>query len=110
MKPPPTPEQLQFASNLQLTLAQRARELCCNICRHCEAANWCPFCARILAALREVERNNREIVAQWMMANGFATGHGETIQDLLAELKWQVDLMSQGDKFGIVAIPGKRGD
>ena len=30
-------------------------------------------------------------VADWMMANGYATGHGETMEDLLAELKWQIE-------------------
>lgn len=35
-------------------------------------------------------RLNREIVASWMMERGFATGHGDTIQDLLGELGVQV--------------------
>jgi len=35
-----------------------------------------------------VERDRcRELVAAWMIANSFATGHGDTIEDLLAELK-----------------------
>ena len=29
-------------------------------------------------------------LADWMMANGYATGHGETMDDLLDELKWQI--------------------
>lgn len=33
----------------------------------------------------------RETVAKWMIANRFATGHGDTLEDLLAELKWQVE-------------------
>ena len=33
----------------------------------------------------------REKVAQWMLANGYATGHGEKITDLLEELKWQIE-------------------
>lgn len=33
---------------------------------------------------------DREIVASWMLKNGFATGHGDTIHDLLSELEWQV--------------------
>lgn len=33
------------------------------------------------------ERNK---VAQWMMAQGYATGHGDTTEDLLKELEWQV--------------------
>ena len=32
----------------------------------------------------------REKVAQWMMRRGYATGHGDTIEDLLAELDWQI--------------------
>ena len=32
----------------------------------------------------------KEQLAAWMIANGFATGHGETTADLLAELTWQV--------------------
>ena len=33
------------------------------------------------------ERNK---VAQWMMARSYATGHGDTVEDLLKELDWQV--------------------
>jgi len=29
-------------------------------------------------------------LADWMSANGFATGHGDSTDDLLAELTWQV--------------------
>ena len=32
----------------------------------------------------------REKVAAWMMQCGYATGHGDTIEDLLVELEWQV--------------------
>jgi hypothetical protein len=28
--------------------------------------------------------------AQWMIDRSYATGHGETIEDLLKELEWQV--------------------
>ena len=31
-----------------------------------------------------------EKVAKWMMDKGYATGHGDTIEDLLKELEWQV--------------------
>ncbi len=31
-----------------------------------------------------------EKVAQWMMQHGYATGHGDTIEDLLTELDWQI--------------------
>ena len=33
----------------------------------------------------------RESVAAWMIRQGFATGHGDTLADLLSELAWQID-------------------
>ena len=33
---------------------------------------------------------DKEKVAKWMMSHGYATGHGDTIEDLLKELEWQV--------------------
>lgn len=38
-----------------------------------------------LVALRE-----REVVANWIMDKGFATGHGDAIVDLLDQLEWQI--------------------
>jgi chemotaxis response regulator CheB len=32
----------------------------------------------------------REKVAKWMVKHGYATGHGDTIEDLLAQLDWQI--------------------
>lgn len=32
----------------------------------------------------------REKVAAWMIRSGYATGHGDTIEDLLNELDWQI--------------------
>lgn len=29
-------------------------------------------------------------IANWMMARGYATGHGDSVADLLTELEWQV--------------------
>jgi hypothetical protein len=29
-------------------------------------------------------------IAEWMMKHGYATGHGESVIDLLEELVWQV--------------------
>lgn len=29
-------------------------------------------------------------VAKWMMTKGYATGHGDSIGDLLEELEWQI--------------------
>ena len=32
----------------------------------------------------------REKVARWQIGSGYTTGHGDTIEDLLVELEWQV--------------------
>ncbi len=37
----------------------------------------------------------RELLAEWMIDNSFATGHGDTIEDLLAELSWQVKKLNE---------------
>ncbi len=29
-------------------------------------------------------------LAKWMIANSYATGHGDTVEDLARELRWQV--------------------
>jgi hypothetical protein len=34
--------------------------------------------------------SDKEILAQWMMQHGYATGHGDTMEDLLAELDIQI--------------------
>ena len=39
----------------------------------------------VLAAAAE-----REKVAAWMRSKSYATGHGDTVEDLLKELEWQV--------------------
>lgn len=33
---------------------------------------------------------HKKRLACWMILNGFATGHGDTFEDLLKELTWQV--------------------
>ena len=45
------------------------------------------FEAGVLPAAIAAER---EKVAAWMNQHGYATGHGETTEDLLAELEWQI--------------------
>ena len=32
----------------------------------------------------------RQKVANWMIQRSYATGHGDTVEDLLKELEWQV--------------------
>jgi len=36
-----------------------------------------------------------EQLAQWMIAHSFATGHGDTFEDLLKELAWQIEELRQ---------------
>ena len=41
--------------------------------------------------LHAVEAIQREKVVRWMMQHGYATGHGDSIEELLFELKWQIN-------------------
>ena len=43
---------------------------------------------RFAALVADAERNK---LAAWMMRQGFATGHGDTTEDLLKELDWQIE-------------------
>ena len=45
------------------------------------------FAAIVAATEREAER---EVVAHWMRSMGYATGHGDTIEDLLDHLGTQI--------------------
>jgi hypothetical protein len=38
-----------------------------------------------------VAATEREKLAAWMMRQGYATGHGDTVEDLLKELEWQIE-------------------
>lgn len=40
--------------------------------------------------MRQQIAAERNKLAHWMMAQGYATGHGDTVEDLLKELEWQV--------------------
>ena len=42
---------------------------------------------RFAALVAAVERNK---LAAWMIERGYATGHGDTTEDLLRELEWQI--------------------
>ena len=52
----------------------------------------------------------REKVAQWMIQRSYATGHGDTTEDLLSELEWQVResereaILKQADSLGWVSV------
>ena len=34
--------------------------------------------------------SDKEKLAQWMIRSGYATGHGDSVEDLLQELEWQI--------------------
>ena len=43
---------------------------------------------RFAALVAAAERNK---LAAWMIERGYATGHGDTVEDLLKELDWQIE-------------------
>ena len=43
---------------------------------------------RFAALVAAAERNK---LAAWMIKHSFATGHGDTVEDLLKELEWQIE-------------------
>ena len=47
----------------------------------------CRTASRFAALVAAAER---EKVARWHIGSGYTTGHGDTIEDLLVELEWQV--------------------
>lgn len=61
----------------------------------CNSGIGCDACRAIyeahIIARDRATRTSREVVARFMRDNGFATGHGDSIYDLLRELEWQVN-------------------
>mgnify|MGYP003334907477 CR=1 FL=1 len=54
--------------------------------------HWMPiigleYLERFAKLVAQAERNK---VAQWMIQRSYATGHGDSVEDLLKELEWQV--------------------
>ena len=48
------------------------------------------YTALALAIWNKAIETEREKVATWMTRQGYATGHGDSIEDLLKELEWQI--------------------
>ena len=46
--------------------------------------------SRIDKLIADAVAAEREKLAAWMMRQGYATGHGDTVEDLLRELDWQI--------------------
>lgn len=56
-----------------------------------EAAFHTPVMEGELMRFAELVANaERDKVAAWMIDRGYATGHGDTTEDLLKELEWQI--------------------
>ena len=51
-------------------------------------------------------KDKREKVTQWMIQRSYATGHGDTTEDLLAELEWQV---REAERNNMVATAAELG-
>jgi len=49
------------------------------------------YTALALAIWNKAIETEREKVVHWMMLKGYATGHGDSIEDLLTALKWQIE-------------------
>ena len=58
---------------------------------------------RFAALVAAAERNK---LAAWMIERGYATGHGDTIEDLLQELDWQIREQEREACIDIVAMHG----
>ena len=69
------------------------------------------YCAEAQAALARAEAAAREAVAAWMIEHAFATGHGDTLTDLLAELSWQIaEIKRDAIKWRDTPIPVPPGE
>ena len=73
------------------------------------------FLERFAALIAAAER---EKVAAWMRSKSYATGHGDTTEDLLKELEWQVAerereacaKVCEGEQFELTQdVAGKNG-
>ena len=51
---------------------------------------WTCWEGQLEAFVKLVAAKEREKVARWQIGSGYTTGHGDTIEDLLVELEWQV--------------------
>jgi hypothetical protein len=52
---------------------------------------WAKAIADLKEEIERLKNADKEKLAAWMMKNGFATGHGDSIEDLLSELEWQIE-------------------
>ena len=62
---------------------------------------------RFAALVADAER---EKLAAWMMRQGYATGHGDTVEDLLKELEWQIEERIRNEREAIAQSLDKQAD
>ena len=56
---------------------------------------------RFAALVAATERNK---LAAWMMSQGYATGHGDSIEKLLEELEWQIEERMRNEREACASI------
>jgi hypothetical protein len=70
------------------------------------AAN-APEIERINTYIKELEEAvaaERNKLAAWMMSQGYATGHGDSIEKLLEELEWQIEERIRNEREACAAV------
>jgi hypothetical protein len=71
---------------------------------------WSAHTDQIEAFADLVAAHEREKVAKWMVERSYATGHGDTVEDLLTEIDWQAaererkECVKLADSLGWVSI------
>ena len=61
---------------------------------------WYPTMQKAERFAALVAAAEREKVARWMMERGYATGHGDSTEDLLQELDWQIAALTRPSSQG----------
>ena len=51
-----------------------------------------------------VAATERNKLAAWMMSQGYATGHGDSIEKLLEELEWQIEERIRNEREACASI------
>lgn len=72
---------------MKIAMTEKEQQMIRDGWRKCaEGQKTTQFCG----LLAEAVAAEREKVARWMISHGYATGHGDTTEDLLEELEWQI--------------------
>ena len=55
---------------------------------------------RLRVSLTDDAQEERNKLAAWMIERGYATGHGDSTEDLLKELEWQIEERIRNEREG----------